>query len=110
MMIFWIGISAEKKDSLLKNVDRKTLVSSFLLTLCLFISCIVAPGVTAQEEEARVFIKDFDFVLPNRPQETEAAKLLKQRRQQLQSIISSEKELRVSTATVVDLVFFKLPD
>ena len=91
MMIFWIGISAEKKDSLLKKIDRKSLVSFFLLTLCLFTLFIVAPEATAQEE-ARVFIKDFDFVLPNRPQETEAAKLLKQRRQQLQSIISSEKK------------------
>ena len=89
MMIFWIGNSAAKKDSLFKSVDRKTLVSSLLLILCWFVSCIIAPEALAQEGEASVFIKDFDFVLPNRPQETEAAKLLKQRRQQLQTIISS---------------------
>lgn len=91
MMIFRIGVSAEKKNSSIKSTDRNIFPFVFLLIFYLILVKAIVPEALAQEGEASVLIKDFDFYLVHQPDETEAAKLLKQRRLQLQAIISAEK-------------------
>jgi len=78
-MTVWVGMPIEKKGTLIKNIINKYLVSIFVFAFCLLFSDVIIPKAIAQDDIGSVFIKDFEFSLPYRPPETEAAKLLKQR-------------------------------
>lgn len=87
-MTFWNITPREIIEIFLKKTVNKQLI--YFFALCLFFSSLTFKAA-AQEEEG-VLIKDFEFYLPYRPPETKEVKLLKERRRQLQSIITTEKK------------------
>ncbi len=91
MMIFRIDLSVKKMDFQIKTPDHKAFTLVLVLIFSLLLIKTAVPEAVALEDEPTVLIRDFDFYLVHRAVETEAAKMLKQRRLQLQTIISAEK-------------------